>query len=164
VQELAATTVDAAGGKSRLRVPLARLGRPLTHLRRCVLAFRRQVEDAVLARHGQIGVFEASLVGTACIALREHMRADRLLRDNPLPGAGLTVEQWLGVSDRVVRHKQALDKALAQLGLDRAAHLSEWDRLYLPQPVQEAPVGAQNGLADQEAAPASPPPPTAKDE
>jgi hypothetical protein len=134
-------TAKVTGTGTRLRVPLANLPAPLSHVRRAVLSFRRVVEDALEAAGTTIGPYQASVIGTACIALREHMRCDRLMRDHPLPGAEgatLSVEQWLALSDRVVKHKQAVDSALAKLGLDKDNRQDCWDILYATPPAQLA--------------------------
>lgn len=125
------------------RLPLAKLGRPHTHVRRVVLRFRRQLEAAVLA-HGHIGVLEASRIHTACLAMRQAARIDRVLATAGEPGqvAGLTHTEWLAYSDRLLRAKEVVDRALSALGLDRDDR-SIWDSIYATPP--RLPVPSANG-------------------
>jgi hypothetical protein len=119
------------------RFPLAGLHRPNTYLRRVVLGFRRELEAAVLER-GPIGVAEASRIHTACLALRQVARIDRILAEAGEPGTVLTHEQWLAYSDRLLRGKEAVDKALAALGIDKRDARSVWDTIYAPPAIAQA--------------------------
>jgi hypothetical protein len=122
------------------RLPLIGLRAPNTHLRRVVLGFRREVEKAVLKAKGEIGVYAASRIHTACLAVRQAARIDRILATAGEPGTGeksdtpeqvpLTHEQWLAYSDRLLKAKETADKALQALGLDRDAKEDVWDVLY----------------------------------
>ena len=69
---------------------------------------------------GNIGPYQASVIATACIALREFMRIDRYLRDHPLPDETVSIDQWAMLTGRVLRHKESVDRSLAKLGLDAA--------------------------------------------
>jgi hypothetical protein len=156
--------VNGGPGTTKVcRLPLAQLGRPMTYLRRQVLAFRRQVEHEVLAVHGEIGIATAARIATACAAIRQAARVERILARCKGPGetGGLSHELWLAYSDRSLKYRETADRALAALELSRLSSgrvTDAFDALYrqiTPQIVQEpaaetkSPVGRHD---DPEAA------------
>jgi hypothetical protein len=127
------------------RLPLANLRRPHTHLRRAVLRFRRELERAVLARGDGIGVYQAARIAYAATAMRQAMRCDYILGNAGEPGnvayrekvegdsrsvvqTGLSHTEWLGYSDRLIKARESVAKAIQDLGLDKAP--DPWDTLH----------------------------------
>jgi hypothetical protein len=148
------------------RLPLSALQKPNTHVRRVVLRFRRQLESAVLSR-GALGVAEASKIHTACIALRQVARIDRILAEAGEPGAvaitekaegnskairqrGLTHTEWLAYSDRLLRAKETVDRALASLGLDKSEAKDVWDAVYRQSPILARPGRQETDSVESE--------------
>ena len=123
VQQTASPPMAATQAPQRCRLALPALDKGLTHLRRQVLAFRRMVEDAYLAVHGKIGIAAAARIATACVAIRQAARCERVLARTKEPGeqGGLDHATWLAYSDRLVKYREAADKALASLGLETVA-------------------------------------------
>jgi hypothetical protein len=123
------------------RFTLPTMGKPLTHVRRLVLKLRATLEEVVIEAHGSVNMYHASVIATACVALREFWRLDRILNKSGNPKAAsedkLTPEQICSFSDRCVRHKSKIDDCLAKLGLDRDAKKNLWDTIYL-QPASQA--------------------------
>jgi hypothetical protein len=113
--------IATCGTGQRYRITLGPIGKPFTALRRRIYQFRERVEAAVVAANGEIGVFAAKKIRTACIALRQAGKVEKRIHDHE---KDLTHEQWLAYSDRLVRYEEAVDKALASLGLDRSGELS----------------------------------------
>jgi hypothetical protein len=56
------------------RLPIPRMGRPLSGIRRQVLLFRAELEAEVVRVHGSVSLYRASVIGSAAIALREYLR------------------------------------------------------------------------------------------
>ncbi len=129
---------------SILRVPLGRLGLPPNTARQ-VMAFRLAVERALLATGKPLSIWHASKVRTVCVALSEAKRAQIRLSKGGLDAAA---EQ--GWSDRLVKHQQAVDRALAELGLDKG-DLDPWDAIYRPQALQASAQASANGSSRPEA-------------
>jgi hypothetical protein len=109
-----------------------------------VRAFRNRVEEAVLEVHGRIGPYHASVIATAAVALGQWKRMERVQNTEDL-----SMEHQLAVSDRIVKHKEAVDRALAKLGLDQDGKADPWDTYY-----QQA---AASGLQNAQAVPGQPP-------
>src|SRR5262249_47686228 len=121
--------------------------------------------QAVLDAHGQISLLHASRVHSAALALRQVLRLQKLLAACETPGhtatsekvqggnvariqTGLTIEQFLAISDRLVRHKEAVDRALAALNLDRSQanpldYYDHVDSYSARQPKQEPKDGSE---------------------
>lgn len=137
--------VDSSTPK-KCRVPLGSLGKPHVYLRRVALLVRRDLEQAYAAQSGGvIGVAAASRIATACTALRQAARIDRILRDAGEPGVagGLTHAEWVAYSDRLVRYRQAADQSIAALGLDSEAKPRDpWAAVYAPPALQASPLAA----------------------
>lgn len=130
------TVVPGVAGISTVyRVPLGRLA--LTPgVARQILDFRRHVEEAVAAASGgKVSLWQAKRIRTAALSLAEAKRAQVKLAKG-----GLTEEQEMGWSDRVVRHEAACDKALESLGInkDRATPSSFFDTFYREQQQRQA--------------------------
>jgi hypothetical protein len=67
------------------------------------------------------GIFQASVINSAAVSLREHLRCAAILRKagDPMNAqCPLDMNTWLAVQDRIVKHKASCDSALARLGID----------------------------------------------
>jgi hypothetical protein len=164
VKMMVATASESPGNGIGFRFPLARLGKGLTHVRRQVLSFRRELEAAVRVAHGSISIYHASRIHTACVAVRQMARVDKILAAAGQPGAvgtftkqspaagatatqqtGLTHEQWLAYSDRLLKYLADRDRALRDLSLDRDQAEAMWDAIYTPPAaVGGPPASAEN--------------------
>src|SRR5262245_22608796 len=119
-------------GKSLIRLPLGRLGRPWLWVRRQTERFRRALESAVQERHGEVSLYHAKVIRTCVMAVRFSMVINRVLADVGQPGKpeGISHELWLAYVDRQLRLEQIADKAMRDLGLDRTKTIrdaySEW--------------------------------------
>jgi hypothetical protein len=105
---------------SDLRVALASTRNGTSYVTKHVNRLRRALETAYVEATGQpVGVAAAVKIATACTALRQAARIDRVLAASGEPGTpgGLTHEQWVSYSDRLLRYRQAADKAIDDLGL-----------------------------------------------
>jgi hypothetical protein len=122
-------------------------------------AFRTKLEGSLLSAHGSISVYQASVVATACTAMGQWKRMEKIQNtaDN------LSIEQQLAVSDRIIKHKQAVDLALAKLGLDGSGKRDPWQVLMDDHPLlrdappidQDAPENAATAASESETAEAS---------
>ncbi len=133
------------GNASLARMPLIGLNHEKAGIRAAVRNFRRCVETELLALGGG-GILVASRLNTACLALRQVMRISRILANAGEPGTvvmkeweqadgvkitqqkGLTFEQFSLFSDKLMRHKESLDRALAALGLEKKKDI--WAGIY----------------------------------
>jgi hypothetical protein len=118
-------------------MPLTGLKHDKAGVRRAVYSFRRHIVAELGSRGvGSVGV--ASKVHTACVALRRHLAVEQKLREQ---ADTLSLEQWQGLVDRSVRLKEAVDRALKDLGLGEARKpLDIWAVLdTLPAPTPVAP-------------------------
>lgn len=86
-------------------------------VRRYVGRMRAELEAAVCERHGQIGVYEAALVQSACRHEGRALLLQRLLRVEP----GLSVTERLGIVREIGSASDSRDKCLKGLGLDLAS-------------------------------------------
>ena len=137
------------------RLPLAKMGKGDTHIRRQVAHFRTGLEAAVLELAGKVGVATASRIHTAAVALRRHLQVERRLAKD---GAGLNVADWTALADRSVRFKEVVDRALQALGLDcQAKPADPWAIIYnqpqLPASPPAAPDVAEAGDRGSEGQP-----------
>lgn len=120
-------TVVASEPVRRCRVPLTRLGKGETWLRRQILAFRARLEDAVAEAQGGINEAAAMVIASASVALREAKRCERRrARD----AEKLSLEDELSLSDRIVRNYAAAERAVCKLGLTVGAVKDPWDAIY----------------------------------
>lgn len=94
-------------------------------------AFRRTLEQTVLAAKGEVTLPDAAAIQTclrwerhACLAQRWLVKA----------GDTLKPEQRLNFSREIARASAERDKAIAALKLDRDARATAIDALYLPAP------------------------------
>jgi hypothetical protein len=147
-------TGRSSGEASVLRVPLVGLKREPAMIRAAVYAFRAKLESELMAKGGSGGVAVASKVHTACIAVRRHLAAERLLSKagHPgEPGCTLSLEQWQAIADRALRWKETVDRCLSALGLDVKAEPLDWyDRL-------QAELEAEDRQRERERLAATPP-------
>jgi hypothetical protein len=128
------------------RVPVGKLGLQ-EGVHRAILKFRASIEAAVAQAHGGVGIGQAKRVRTAVVCLAEAKRAQHKLQSG-----GLTHEQEMGWSDRLLRAEQACDRALAALGVDtrppeRPVGDDFWRRLGIP-PIPAAPNAPTGPLDD----------------
>jgi hypothetical protein len=101
-----------------------------------VAAFRRAVESAVQERHGAITIYQAKRIRTAAMALRQSLVVGRIMADAGIPGPDGPLDHptWQGYSDRLLRYEETCDRALKDLGLDRAKDVADmWDEFYKSQ-------------------------------
>jgi hypothetical protein len=136
------------------RLPLGNNAPGLVHVGRQVAAFRKQVEDELVKLHGGIGVGAAKRVRTASLALRQAIRIGKILADAGEPGRpdGLTHEQWLNYSNRLLAAEELCDRSLTALGLDaRQKPKDPWDEVLgqtAPGIASPAPETASHVQAD----------------
>ena len=105
-------------GVRAVRLNLASQPAKLKRVERAVNEFRRLIEAAVLDTHGEIGVYQAALIQSACRHETHAMLAARWLR---LSGDALKPEQRLAYSKAVADASTARDKCLERLKLDADA-------------------------------------------
>src|SRR5262245_42036184 len=135
MQESTSTAAAGTDHSKGCRLPLARSGPGQNHLHRTVLGFRRLLERSVAeANGGEISPPQASRIRTACTAMRQSVRIERILADAGEPGqvttetsskaqdgatattvrqTGLTHEQWLAYHTALLRAEEVRDRAIA---------------------------------------------------
>lgn len=86
-------------------------------------AFRRQLEDLVLAAKGQVTLMDAALIQTVLKHERHGMLAQRWLR---LEEKKLKPLERLNFSREITKAAERRDKALLQLKLDRDVIKDQW--------------------------------------
>lgn len=121
------------------------MGKGLTYLRRVGLSIRRDLEAAVLAKGGVIGIAAASRITTVVTALVQAHRVARILATAGEPGAAGILDHatWLAYSDRLIKYREAADRGIAALGLDAEAKPKDiWDQIYNAPPSSPALAGA----------------------
>jgi len=106
-----------------------------------VNALRRNVEDAVLAAKGEIGIVDAAAINSILKWERHGLLAAHWLRheaDKLSPG------DRLRFSEAIAKASDARDKSIRSLGLDRDAGDNVLDALYarLPAPVENTDESA----------------------
>lgn len=140
MNNLAIQCAEDSGQSKLIRLPLAKMGRPDTFIRKQSAWFRNALEREVVALAGSVSVAQASRIHTAAVALRRHLQVERRLAKD---GGTLCIADWTALADRSVRFKETLDRALASLGLDsRAAPIDTYDAwLRGAQAEQAAAVG-----------------------
>lgn len=147
--------VNANSNGSLVRLPLGRLGKPWQWVRRQTEHFRRALETAVQERHGTVSLYHAKVIRTGTLALRSAMVVSRVLADAGPPGKedGISHEVWLAYADRQLRFEQVADKAMKELGIDRAP--DPWDAYYRNPPTvaPASPPVAAGGVNGQAAVP-----------
>jgi len=121
------------GSTSLARLTLAGMTGERAGVRFAVAEFRRSVESELMERGGG-GIAVASRVHTACVAMRRHLAAEKLLSLSGHPGTPeckLSIDQWIAVADRALRWKETADRALMTLGLDTRVDSRSWyDKLF----------------------------------
>ncbi len=112
------------------RVPIGRVGLP-NGIQRSIFTFRRSLESAVVAAHGEVGFAHALLIHAAVVAWGESRRAALRLAEAHAGKRVLTEEQTAAWSDRRVRHlKDVVKLATERLGLDRHDTRDIFDKIY----------------------------------
>jgi hypothetical protein len=155
VTDVALPTVTGSRVGRRCRVPLSRLGKGETWLRRQILAFRARLEDAVVEARGEINEASAMVIAAASVALREAKRCERRRAKD---GDKLGLDDELALSDRIVRNYGAAERAVAKLGLTIGAGVDEWAAIYsqaapaiASPPPEAAPHVQVDGAGDEPA-------------
>lgn len=92
-------------------------------VRRYVGRMRAELESAVCERHGQIGVYEAALVQSACRHEGRALLLQRLLR---VEHDSLSVTERLGIVREIGAASDSRDKCLKALGLDSGRQRDPW--------------------------------------
>ncbi len=93
----------------------------LTHLKRDLNEFRRDLESAVLEKYGTIGVAHAALINSAYRAERHAVLAQVFFRRE---ASKLSADDQLRYSSESVKASERRDKAIAALGLINADEFS----------------------------------------
>jgi len=106
-----------------------------SYIAREMVALRREIEDAVLARRGRIELYEAALIQTAVRWERHALLAQRWLRLN---AETMTHEERVRYSREIARASSERDKCLKLLGLDQEKDV--WAELYAPQQPETPPL------------------------
>jgi hypothetical protein len=91
-----------------------------------VYPWRRDVREE-LRKRGPITAYQTKRLETACLAMREAMMCAYRRKQKAEAGT-ITDEQWCAYSDRIVRYAEVADRALRDLGLDRDAAKSVYQR------------------------------------
>ncbi|HWB13415.1 MAG TPA: hypothetical protein VFE62_12300 [Gemmataceae bacterium] len=97
-----------------VRLALGKLPREMVRIERAVNQFRLLIEAAVVEAHGQISVYHAALIQSACRHETHSMMAKRWLR---LQDECLDHNQRLAYSKAIADASTARDKCLEKLGL-----------------------------------------------
>jgi len=97
------------------------------YIRRQLGQFRRHLETTILERDGELSVFHAALIQSAC---RHEGRAQLLTRY--LREAGLSLADRLAVLSGIGNATDSRDKCLQRLDLDRRADIDPWKILDMP--------------------------------
>jgi hypothetical protein len=114
------------------RFMLPNMGSANERVTREVRTFRKEIEAALIDRNRGINIYEASVIGTACTAMREYLRIHRVIaRLGPVGKKdGLTLEQFLACSEKIVKFKLTIDLCLQKLQLDKSPIKSAVDGFY----------------------------------
>jgi hypothetical protein len=106
-----------------ISLPLGKVMKPWTRIRRQVVAFRRWLEAAVVQAHGGIDLRRAKLVRTAATAFESAQRIRRTLAYCGEVGTagGLTHAEWLAYDTALQAREAACDKAIAALDVCKPA-------------------------------------------
>jgi hypothetical protein len=138
------------GAVKLVRFPLGKSRKPFTAVDRAAYTFRRLVEAELMTQPGGLTTVQAHRLATACRAFRAAARCHCLMAKLGSPPDGtLTIEQWVALQDREVRHSEAVDRALRDLGLSRDKSRDWIDELYRSQPAYPpaAPIDAGQAAA-----------------
>jgi hypothetical protein len=114
-------------------------------------AFRRDLEAAVVERHGEITVTKAALVNSATRHETIAQLAGRMLK---LSGDDLKAETKLAIMDRIGRATDARDRCIRALDLE-ATPGSAWDAYFsspidLPGPTDHEPATAPEATTEHQ--------------
>lgn len=110
------------------RLVVGELPSTMRAVKREARAYRRNLEDAVLAVHGEVDTLASHLVDTASAATM-HAGICRWLLRNRLED--MTTADIRGCSGDIIKAKQARDAAVKQLKLD-AAPPAPWEFIVQP--------------------------------
>ncbi len=114
------------------------------YVAKLTLAFRQSLEAAVLKAAGQIGVYEAALIQSACRWERHALLATRWLR---LEADKMDRSERLAYSKAIADASTSRDRCLKELGLSAAARPDPWDILDGRQ-AAPSPPGSVSGHMD----------------
>lgn len=106
-----------------------------TYITKTCNVFRRQLEVAVAAMHGEIDLAAASAINTATRWERHAQLCQRWLKTEP----DLSPADKLAFSRDVGRASSERDKAIKSLGLEGSQDRDPWRALQLPQQPHDGP-------------------------
>lgn len=106
---------------------LGRMPKGCSYIYQLVGGLRKQLEDAVVNKQGELNIYHAAVVQTAC---RLEGRAQLLSRWLKQKGDGMNDGTRLQYLRDITLASEARDRALKQLGLDRAEQTDLIDALY----------------------------------
>jgi hypothetical protein len=118
------------GEKLKLsRLIVGKLPKKMLRVQRSAQAYRRQLEAAVIERHGEVGVVHAHLVDTATAAELHSGICRWLLREklDTMPTADV-----LACSSQILKSKEVRDRALKCLDLEGQPADDGWQTLQVP--------------------------------
>lgn len=112
-----------------------KLKAPFTGIYRQSLEFYRDVRQCLLDRGDVLTPYAQSRIQDALYAYQQ----SRMIAQRQQKREGeLSHEQWLAYGDKLLRHREALSRALKDLGLDREQNQSIRDILF-PRAVVQSP-------------------------
>ncbi|MBS0208722.1 MAG: hypothetical protein JSS27_07190 [Planctomycetes bacterium] len=107
-------------------------------VRALVKGLKRALEAAVVTNKGQLSIYDAALIQTACRWEQHALLAQRWLR---LEGVAMNADQRLAYSRDVARSSAERDKCLKALGLEKP--LNVLDALYSDPPSEGEPQATE---------------------
>lgn len=116
----------------KARFPLGVLPKGFARIERNVGAFRRGLEEQVLAIHGEIDLINAAVINTACRWERHSQMCLRWLKvgcEAVAESERLSADQRLNFSRDIARASAERDKCLKSLGLSVTILRDLWDTL-----------------------------------
>src|SRR3972149_3432597 len=110
-----------------LRLTVSRAPMGAEYVAKAVYRFRELVETAVVERHGEVTVYRAALIQSACRWELHSRLAGRWLK---IAHDQLTAGGETGDSREIARASSERDRCLKELGLDRKDQSDVFDALY----------------------------------
>jgi hypothetical protein len=125
------------GNRNSLRHGLraGSLPKGASYIKREINLLRREIETAVMNRHGEIDLYRAALIQTAIRWERHGMLVQRWLRRE---AGEMDAAQRLAYSRDIARASESRDRCLKELGLNAGDHADILDALYS---TPDTPVG-----------------------
>ena len=117
-----------------------------SYIRRLLGQFRASLDSAVQEKCGEIGVYSAALIQSAC---RHEARAQLLTRWLRTAEGELPLAERLSVLREIGKATDSRDSCLQKLGLDRTEAYDPWAAIYAEpiQPSSAEPEAQDNGKA-----------------